>query len=170
MPYRIEGVLSCFDRVIFRGYLPLSYPQGMGSFLYQQNIPLKQFVPYATETGERIKEHVKKRIAEAGAPYRHLASKEPMEELARKIVREKGIRQGIVCGFSQMETSRSYRFEFIRKPALRRDYRRTLVQYVFIMHAVLGLIHVKIHTWFPLTMQVYINGHDVLAKNLDERG
>ena len=28
----------------------------------------------------------------------------------------------------------------------------------------------KIQTWFPLTMQVYVNGHDYLAKKLDELG
>ena len=28
----------------------------------------------------------------------------------------------------------------------------------------------KIHTWFPLTMQVYVNGHDFLAKKLDHCG
>jgi hypothetical protein len=44
------------------------------------------------------------------------------------------------------------------------------VLYVFVMHAVLGLIHVKIHTWFPLTMQVYVNGHDFLARKLDGLG
>jgi hypothetical protein len=39
---RISGVLSCFDRVIFRGYLPLSYAKGMEGFFYQQKVPLKQ--------------------------------------------------------------------------------------------------------------------------------
>jgi hypothetical protein len=38
------------------------------------------------------------------------------------------------------------------------------------MHALLGLIHVKIETWFPLTMQVYVNGHDFLARKLDGLG
>ena len=38
---KIHGVLSCFDRVIFRGYLPLSYPKGMSGFLYQQKVLLK---------------------------------------------------------------------------------------------------------------------------------
>ena len=38
------------------------------------------------------------------------------------------------------------------------------------MHRLLGLIHVKIQTWFPLTMQVYVNGHDFVARKLDELG
>jgi hypothetical protein len=94
-----------------------------------------------------------------------------MEEQARRLARDKGIREGIVCGFSQLETCRSFRFEYSKgRPRLRPDFRRCLVLYVFVMHAVLGLIHVKIHTWLPLTMQVYVNGHDFLAKKLDDLG
>src|SRR5437660_1305821 len=168
---KIQGVLSCFDRVIFRGYLPLSYPKGMSGFLYQQKVLLKNFKDYAPSIAERIKEHVKAVVEAAGAVYRHLPSKEPMEEQARKIAQEKGIREGIVCAYSQLETCRSFRFEMSAGlPRLRMDYRRCLVLYVFVMHAVLGLIHVKIHTWFPLTMQVYVNGHDYLAKKLDSLG
>jgi hypothetical protein len=168
---KIVGVLSCFDRIIFRGYLPLSYPQGLEGFLYQQKVLLKDFKDYAPVVAERIKDHVKGLVRQAGAPYRHLPRKEPMEAQARQLAQEKGIREGIVCGYSQMETCRSFRFEYSRgRPRLRPDYRRTTVLYVFLMHAVLGLIHVKIHTWFPLTMQVYCNGHDFLAKKLDGLG
>jgi hypothetical protein len=168
---KIHGVLSCFDRVIFRGYLPLSYPKGMSGFLYQQKVLLKDFKDYAPTIAERVKEHVKGLLEKAGAPYRHLPTKEPMEAQARQLAQDKGIREGIVCGYSQLETCRSYRFEHSAGlPRLRPDFRRCLVLYVFVMHAVLGLIHVKIHTWFPLTMQVYVNGHDFLARKLDGLG
>jgi hypothetical protein len=168
---KIHGVLSCFDRVIFRGHLPLSYPRGMSGFLYQQKVLLRDFKDYAPAVAERIKEHVKALVERHGAAYRHLPSKEPMEAQARRIVQEKGITEGIVCAYSQLETCRSFRFEVSRGlPSLRLDYRRCLVIYVFLMHAVLGLIHVKIHTWFPLTMQVYVNGHDYLARKLASLG
>jgi hypothetical protein len=170
-PDRITGVLSCCDRVIFRGYLPLSYPKGMSGFLYQQKVLLKDLKDYAPQVAERVKEHVKSLVEQAGAPYWHLPTKERMEEQARRLAQEKGIREGIVCGFSQLETCRSFRFEGSASgPRLRPDFRRCLVLYVFVMHAVLGLIHVKIHTWFPLTMQVYVNGHDFLGKKLDQHG
>jgi hypothetical protein len=64
---KISGVLSCFDRVIFRGYLPLSYAGGMSSFLYGQQVLLKDFKDYAPQIAERIKEHVKAVVAKAGA-------------------------------------------------------------------------------------------------------
>src|SRR5437764_2252334 len=108
---KIQGVLSCFDRVIFRGYLPLSYPKGMSGFLYQQKVLLKNFKDYAPAIAERIKDHVKTVVAKAGAVYRHLPSKEPMEAQARAIAQEKGIRAEIVCAYSQLETCRSFRVE-----------------------------------------------------------
>jgi len=170
---KISGVLSCFDRVILRGHLPLSYSQGIEGFLFQQKVPLKEFKDYAPKIAERIKAHVKGLVLAAGAPYRHLPSKEPMEELARQMVRDKNIRQGIVCGFSQLEVCGTFRLEWSEKLGrlrLRKDYRKCSVLYVFLMHAVLGLIHVKIQSWLPLTMQVYVNGHDFVAKKLDALG
>jgi hypothetical protein len=168
---KVHGVLSCFDRIIFRGYLPLSYPKGLEGFLYQQKVLLKNFKDYAPQIAKRIKDHVIELVEKAGAPFRYLGKKEAMEQKARQIVREKDIREGIVCGFSKMELCRTYRFEGGKdRPRMKKDYRRCLVLYVFLMHAVLGLIHVKIETWFPLTMQVYANGHDFLAKKLDGLG
>jgi hypothetical protein len=170
---KIAGVLSCFDRMIFRGHLPLSYPAGLEGFLYRQKVLLKHFKDYAPQVAERVKDHVKGLVLKAGAPFRHLPSKEPMEEQARALAREKKIRDGIVCGYSQLETCRTYRFEYSReagRPRLRHDYRRCTVLYVFVMHPLLGLIHVKLQTWLPLTMQVYCNGHDFLARKLSARG
>lgn len=169
----ISGVLSCFDRVIIRGHLPLSYSKGVEGFLYQQGVRLKEFKDYAPAIAERVKAHVKGVVLAAGAPYRHLASKEPMEEQARRLVREKSIQAGIVCGFSQLEVCRTYRLEHnehLGRLRLRPAFRKCAVIYVFVMHAVFGLIHVKIQTWLPLTMQVYVNGHDVLATKLDQLG
>jgi hypothetical protein len=170
---KIAGVLSCFDRMIFRGHLPLSYPAGLEGFLYRQKVLLKHFKDYAPQIAERVKAHVKGLVLQAGAPWRHLPSKEPMEEQARALAREKRIREGIVCGYSQLETCRTYRFEYSReagRPRLRHDYRRCTVLYVFVMHPLLGLIHVKLQTWLPLTMQVYCNGHDFLARKLSGLG
>ncbi len=125
---KIDGVLSCFDRVIFRGYLPLSYARGLSGFLYQQQVLLKDFKDYAPRIAERVKEHVKGLVEKAGAPYRHLPTKEPMEEQARRLAKDKDIKEGIVCGFSRLETCRSFRFEHSAGlPRLRPDFRRCLV-------------------------------------------
>jgi hypothetical protein len=33
-----------------------------------------------------------------------------------------------------------------------------------------GLIHVKLQPWFPLPIQVYVNGHEWLARKLEQNG
>ena len=30
--------------------------------------------------------------------------------------------------------------------------------------------HVRLQTWFPFTLQVYMNGHEWLARQMDQRG
>jgi hypothetical protein len=56
---KILGVLSCFDRLIFRGHLSLSYPRGLEGFLHKQDVLFKDFKHYAPQIAERLKEHVK---------------------------------------------------------------------------------------------------------------
>jgi hypothetical protein len=34
----------------------------------------------------------------------------------------------------------------------------------------LGLLHVRVQTWFPLQVQIYLNGHEWLARKLTARG
>jgi hypothetical protein len=168
---KIQGVLSCFDRVIFRGYLPFCDPAGMAGFLSQQGVLLKDFKNYAPQIAERLKEHVGTVVAAAGGTFRFLPKKERMEAAARELVRQRGLREGIVCGFSCLETCSTFRLQYGEgRPQLRKDYRRCTVLYVFVLHPLLGLIHVKLHTWFPLTMQVYVNGHEWLARKMDAAG
>jgi len=94
-----------------------------------------------------------------------------MEDAARQLAHQRGVTEGIVCGFSQLETCATFRLQFgDGRPRLKKDYRRCMVLYVFVLHAVLGLIHVKLETWFPLTMQVYVNGHEYLARKMDAAG
>lgn len=164
----IQGVLSCFDRVIFRGYLPLSYPRGLEGWFYQQKLLLKNFKTEAPKISGRIKEHVRSVVEQAGASFEYLRKKIRMEDEARRIAQQRGIREGIVCGFSRLETCCTYRLQYAAgRPQLKKDYRRCTVVYVFVLHAVLGLIHVKLETWLPLTMQVYVNGHEFLKRQLE---
>jgi hypothetical protein len=48
--------------------------------------------------------------------------------------------------------------------------RKCLHLYYYFMDRELGLIHVRVQTWFPLQIQVYLNGHEWLARKLTARG
>jgi hypothetical protein len=41
--------------------------------------------------------------------------------------------------------------------------------YYYFIDPELGLIHVKVQTWFPFRIQVYVNGHEWLARQMDRQ-
>lgn len=163
----IQGVLSCFDRVIFRGYLPISHVRGLSGWLHQQGVEYWKFKEFAPKIAERLLDHAKNMANEHGRPYQYLVKRLPKEEMARQIAQRDNITEGLVCVFSCQETVRTFRLQYGKnRPILRPDLRRCTVLYYFFQDPECGLIHVKIHTWLPLTVQVYVNGHSWLEQQL----
>lgn len=167
---KITGVLSCFDRVVFRGYLPISHPRGVLGWLHQIGVKYTDFKTFAPKLADRLLQHAKDTAQAAGRPYEFLPTRRPKEELARQIAARDGITEGLVCVFSCLETCRTFRLRYGKgRPQLTSDLRRCTVLYYFWQDAQFGLIHVKLHTWLPLTCQVYVNGHSWLERQLQQQ-
>jgi hypothetical protein len=168
---KIQAVLSCFDRLIFRGHLSwVSYPSAMEWFLDSQGILFKDFKPFVLEQAERIRVHGQAVAAKARRPYVYLESSGGlrMDEQARTMARKDGISQGLICVFSRIEPCRTYRLVYAKpKPRLVSAQRKCLHLYFYFLDREFGLMHVKIQTWFPFQIQVYLNGHDWLAHKMD---
>jgi len=54
---RITGVISCFDRILFKGYLPLGWGDAMEGFLAQQGLKIKDFGSFVQRQSQRLAEH-----------------------------------------------------------------------------------------------------------------
>ena len=54
---RIHGVLSCFDRMLFRGYLPIMSGWSMAQFLKAHEIGSGALKPFLLANAERVKAH-----------------------------------------------------------------------------------------------------------------
>jgi len=170
-PGKIVGVLSCFDRLIFRGYLPICHVRGLLGWLHHLRVRYRDFKDFAPRLAERLLTHAKDMARAAGRPYQYLPSRQPKEELARQLAAQDGIRAGLVCVFSCLETCRTFRAHYgPGHSQLRPDLRRCTVLYYFFMDAQFGLVHVKLQTWLPLTCQVYVNGHSWLERQLAKHG
>ncbi len=63
---KITGILSCFDRLIIKGYLPFSYPLGMEGFLDYHGILIKDFPELAKKQSALLKEHAHQLAKQAG--------------------------------------------------------------------------------------------------------
>lgn len=164
---KITGVLECFDRIIFKGYLPISSPEAMESFLARQGILLKDFKRFVSRCSKTIKDHGFQMATDARRPFIYLKTATRKEEQARAIAQRDHIIEGLVCVFSLLESCQSFQMRWGEgKPRLVSCQPRALCLYFYFLDPRFGFIHVRVQTWFPFTVQVYLNAHDWLALTL----
>ena len=166
--HAIRGVLSCFDRVLFRGYVPLMSGYGMAEFLQRKQIQRRTLKSFLLSQAERVKKHALSMATEAQRPHQYLTGPTRKEDLARQIAERDGITEGLVCVFSVLEPCRTFSLVWKEAhPFVQPAWRKCLHLYFYFLDRQLGLIHVKLQTWFPFPLQVYVNGHEWVARRLD---
>ncbi len=172
----IVGTLSMFDRMIFKGYLTGFFPKGaFGVYLSRQRVLLKDFSNYVQEHTKKLKAHIEGMAQEAGRPLQYLSSSkgQSKEDLARSIAERDGISTGLVCIFSVLEICMSFDVQGNHKThklEVVRRQRKCLHYYCYYLDAEFGLMHIRLQSWFPFDIQVYVNGREWLARQLDQRG
>jgi hypothetical protein len=171
----IAGVLSGFDRLVFRGTLrSISWAEGMNHYLHANDVLLKDFGTHV----ERVSQHLKQAsLAGAectGRPIRYLPSAgTSKEEIARGIALQDHIESGLICVLKAVEpcwTFAVYRNREAKKLELQLRRRQCLFLYHYWMHPTLGFLHARIQTWFPFSIQVCLNGREWLARQMDRAG
>ena len=80
----IVAVLSCFDRVIFKGYLPITNGPALERFVdHVLKIRRCDFMAFAEKQSDTLVEHAKRLAQEAGGEYRFLQGKHPQGQTGR---------------------------------------------------------------------------------------
>ena len=127
---KITGVLGCFDRVIFRGYLPLQDGYSMAQFLNQNGLRFRDLKSFLFEQSNRVKCHAQAWAEREGRPFKYLATRVPMERAARDLVERVRIEEGLVCVFSVLEPGRTFSFRFQKgRPFVQPARRKCLCLY-----------------------------------------
>ena len=172
---KIQGILSGFDRLVFRGSLrKITYGLGMKGYLWANRVLLKDFGSHVNEISERVKKASVRCVQAAGRRVQYLhSSKDDKEEIARSIAKEDEITQGPVCaltcvepclGFDIHRNRETKQLELVQRP------RKCLYVYQYWDHPVLGWLHARIQTWFPFSIQICMNGREWLAREMDGAG
>jgi hypothetical protein len=172
---RITGTLSGFDRMLFRGTLrSITHISGLQIFLYSQHVLLKDFGSYVLKLSERVVAHAKELARRAERPYVYLpSSKESKEELALQIAARDGIQQGLIVVFACVEPCQSFDLRKDRSTKhlkLVSKERKCLHLYFYYLDREFGLMHVRLQSWLPFTIQVCVNGREWLARQMDRAG
>jgi hypothetical protein len=171
----VIGVLSGFDRLLFRGTLRrLANVSGLLSYLSCVSVLLKEFKDHSMSLTEQIKQASLDVAESAGRPVVYLTDASVRkEEVARSIARRDGIEEGLICVLSAVEPCLSYeihRNASARLLQLRLIKRRCLHLYHYMIHPQLGFCHVRVQTWLPFNVFVCVNGREILARQMDAVG
>jgi hypothetical protein len=168
----IVAVLSCFDRVIFKGYLPITNGPALEGFVdHVLKIRRCDFMDFAEQQSETLVEHAKRLAPEAGAEYHYLQGAHRKDKLVDQLLRQRPISDGLICVLCCMECCPSFKLAHAKdRPRLVNARRQQRVLYFYFRDPQLDLIHIRLTTWFPFTVPVYVNGHSWLARQMLQGG
>jgi len=171
----VTGVLSGWDRLMIRGTLrALAVTGGMMNYLQYVGVLLKDFGSFVEKTSAALKTACFEAAGRLGRPIQYLPSSQiRKEEVATSIARADGITQGLIGLLTCVEPCMSYSIRGDRaqkKRVLERALRKCLHIYYYWMDPQFGLMHARIQTWFPFTIQVCLNGRSWLGRQMDRLG
>lgn len=171
---QLSGTLSGFDRLVFRGTLWRDQITGMKGYLWAHGLGAKDFGAHAEHISKQMKEASLAPVLTAGRPVHYLNSgKEDKQQIALRIAAEDGIAAGPICALTAVELCRSYAIRLnpkTQRPELSIAPRKCLFLYHYWMHPVFGFMSIRLQSWFPFPVHLYLNGREWLARQMDQAG
>jgi hypothetical protein len=169
----IIGVLSGWDRIVFRGTLRLvANLAGMCSYLAYRHILMKDFKEYTQrKTAELIEASVAK-AEQGGRPNLYQSSARiNKEQVALDIASRDGVREGLICILRTVEPCMTYKLHRNRQNKtldLELFQGKCMHLYHYWYDAYFGFMGARIQTWFPFAIQMWMNGREWLARRMDQ--
>jgi len=170
---KIKGVLSTFDRMIIKGYfLQLCNYRQFLYYLIQNNIKLKDFSEFALKQTESLCNNIDNYIKDNNVDLQYLNStKIDKGELALEEFNKDTTRTGLIKAFSVIElcdTMTVVPNKTIQKLEVASRKTKCKHYYLYYNDIEFGWMFIKIQTWFPYNVEIYINGRVYLSKILDK--
>jgi len=171
----IVGTLSGFDRILFRGSLrSLSYLKAVEIFLSTHHVLHKDFAPFVQGLTDQLIANAEKLAADAGRPVIYLpSSHESKEDRVHALMGKDQITDGLICVLKCVESCQTWTVcpnRQTKQLDLRQRESRCLYLYFYFADPDFGLMHVRLQTWLPFTIQVCVNGREYLARQMTRAG
>lgn len=171
---KISGVISCYDRVVITGTLPvLSNAHHLTGYMYQNNIRIFDYAKFAEPHRDAIKNNAEKIAVETGLKIEFIRKGNVRKEaIIEGILKKRGRHPGLVHIISVMEGCTSYKpwhDKSTHKTFLKYDMGKCLTYYFYFIDELLGLCYVRVPTWLPFKLQIFFNGHAWLSNELAKK-
>lgn len=171
----IKGVIRGFDRIVFHGRIRgFLYSSAMEAYLYRSQIMKNTFKEHCIATTKIVRKCDEEVITEQGRPTRYLNnSNVRKDELARQIAADDSITSGTIAGLTCVELCQSPTLYYDKETGhlkIRIANRKCLHLYHYFIDDTFGFMSARIQMWYPFNIQVCMNGHEYLARQMDKHG
>ena len=139
---RIAGMLSCYDRLVITGTLPVAcYAAGMTRYLNANGIRIFDYPDFAKTLRDRVRDRAASLAAEARVTIEHIAKPHVHKEGVARVLAQRGDRSGLVHVISAMEACDAYKpwhDKQTRKTFIRPDSGKCLHYYFWVFRDLCG--------------------------------
>jgi hypothetical protein len=169
----VFGVLSGFDRVVFKGRLPQLYsPEGMNCYAAANHVRFLDFKAHAKEVTRQVVAASKVEWAKEAGRYRYLGTgRASKDEAAREVLRAHPLEEGLAAVLQCVEPCWTFdvksvggRLKVVGEPG------KCSMLYHYFRHPLFGWMYVRLQTWFPFEVQIGLNGREWLAGRMGREG
>jgi hypothetical protein len=169
----VVGVLSGFDRVVFKGRMPQLYsPEGMNCYAAANYVPLRDFRQHAKEVTRQVLQASLVERAKAAGRFQYLNSgKVSRDEAARVILQQHPTAEGLAAVLQCVEPCWTFDTKSVhQRLTIVGELGKCSALYHYYRHRRFGWMYIRLQTWFPFEIQIGINGREWLAHQMDREG
>jgi hypothetical protein len=131
----------------------------------------KQFKEHAKAATAQVMQASLEEAKRCGR-FRYLNSSHiDKDQVARAIADEHHVNEGLVCVLQSIETCWAFDVNSVNGVLkVQGERSKCSFLYHYYLHPVFGWMFVRLQTWFPFEIQVYVNGREWLARHMDRAG
>jgi hypothetical protein len=169
----ISGVLSGFDRVVFKGRLPQLYsPKGMDCYACVNHVLYKDFKSHAKAVTQQVMAASQIESAKSADRFEYLNSSRTSKDAAARAIDQRcGPTEGLAALLQCVEPCWSFDTKSIDgRLTIRGEPSKCSALYHYYRHPRFGWMYVRLQTWFPFEIQIGLNGREWLGQRMDQEG
>ena len=170
---KINGHFTFFDRMIIAGNLLYFINDLRVNNLYTLGISLKYFKEQTMAVTSQIDHAITSWAKNANREIRWLPSSDCCkEDIAREVMQRDQIEEGLICILKVNETCISAKVYGSDEGRLILKTHNTKCHhyYCYMQDRQYGFMFVKIQSWFPYTITVYMNGRELMKNTFAKNG
>jgi len=143
-------------------------------YLAQRGIRLTGYKSFMDQQTKQLRQHIEQLANTTNVAINYINNSwTSKEQVAKAALSKHPTKKGLIAIISTQEVAYSFSLlsnKLKKELEVKKQLRKHLHYYCYYMDAEFGWMFVKIQSWYPFTIHVYVNGREHLKRALDKSG